>query len=135
MLFPLLLFLQMTGISSSLCGVSPKAPPCGCQMWCHRKGTVTEMISLLSLLLCSPFLPLTLYCAGRAPLHQPSAPLLPSSSLRGGTPHWFLWGVLLPSMGTHGKYHSCWALLSLNTPGLNQTPLGHGIFNPFSKNS
>lgn len=78
MLFPLLLFLQMTGISSSLCGVSPKAPPCGCQMWCHRKGTVTEMISLLSLLLCSPFLPLTLYCAGRAPLHQPQPPSCPA---------------------------------------------------------
>lgn len=94
-LFPLLVFVQMTGISLSLCGASPKAPPYGC----HQKGTVPEVVSLLSLLLCSLFLPLTLHCAGRAPLHQPQHRqplLLPSSSPTGG-PH--------SSMGTQGKCH------------------------------
>lgn len=74
MLFSLLLFLQMTGISPSLRGVCWKATPCRYQTWCHQKGTVINTVSLLSLLLCSPFLPLLLCHAGKAPA-QASPPL------------------------------------------------------------
>lgn len=104
-------FLHMTAISSFSCGESPKTSPCGCQMCCHQKGTVAEMVSLPLLLLCSPFLSLTLHCARRAPLHQPQHRQPPLITRR-----WHSWS--LPSMGTQGKCHFCWALLSLNTPRL-----------------